>query len=377
MALITPDAVSITRICIFPELLMSGIGRYAINLSKALMAEGIQVDMFLTKSEGLLMEQLPKEVRLFIGKGSTKKSLRKFYAYLRNEKPDALITAHNHVNISSIWIKKLAFVPTKIMITLHTAMSKDDHSLEPRKKRIIKELCRFSYPFADHIVAVSQAVANDTAKHLNLDNKKIAVAYNPVFSLDMLSRAEQEVQHPFFMQSAPVFISVGRLTEQKDYFTLLRAFALVRKQQEAKLLILGEGEDREGLEALSKELNIEEDVSLPGFLDNPYAYLKRSDVFVSSSGWEGLPTVVIEALALAKPVVATDCPGGTAEILENGKYGHLVAVANATDLAQAMHKSLSSNWNAETLQQRAQVFSLEASAKRYLELLKIKPTPTQ
>ncbi len=366
----------VKRICIFPELLMSGIGRYAINLSKALMAEGVEVDLFLTKNEGLLMQQVPKGVRLFIGEGSTKKSLRKFYAYLREEKPDALITAHNHVNISSIWVKKLARVPTQIVVTLHTAMSQDDHAQSPRKKRIIRELCRFSYPLADHIVAVSRAVADDTATHLNLKSEKIAVAYNPVFSLDMLSRAQEEVEHPFFIQDDPVFISIGRLTEQKDYFSLLRAFAQVRVRQKAKLLILGEGEDRKGLEALIEELGLEDDVSLPGFLDNPYAYLKRSDVFVSSSGWEGLPTVVIEALALGKPVVATDCPGGSAEILEAGKYGHLVKVADPVALAQAMQESLKTPWDAAALQKRAEVFSLEASAKRYLELLRGKHDAT-
>lgn len=361
---------NIQRICIFPEVLQSGIGRYAINLSKALVAQGVTVDLFLTRDQGDLISQAPKEANLILGGGSTKKSLKMLHQYLRKEKPDALITAHNHVNVSSIWVKQLALVPTKLMITLHTAMSKDDHSLEPRKKRIIRELCRFSYPFANHIVAVSEAVADDTAEHLGLSRQKIEVAYNPVFSLDILSRAEESVEHPFFHQEAPIFISIGRLTEQKDYFSLLRAFAQVRLRQKAKLLILGEGEDRQGLEALIEELGLEEDVSLPGFLDNPYAYLKRSDVFVSSSAWEGLPTVVIEALALGKPVVATDCPGGTAEILEDGTYGHLVKVADPVELAEAMQDSLKKSWNPEVLHKRATAFSLEAAARRYLELLK-------
>ncbi|MCA9838054.1 MAG: glycosyltransferase [Trueperaceae bacterium] len=359
----------IRRICIFPEVLQSGIGRYAINLTKALSSLGVEVDLFLTRDQGDLIQQAPKEARLIMGGGSTKKSLKRLHSYLREEKPDALITAHNHVNVSSIWVNRLALSPTRVMITLHTAMSKDDHSLEPRKKRLIRELCRFSYPLADHIVAVSEAVADDTAQHLSLQRQKIAVAYNPVFSQAMLQRAEEAVSHPFFNQEAPIFISIGRLTEQKDYFTLIRAFAQVRVRQKAKLLILGEGEDRGRLEALTEELGLEDDVALPGFLDNPYAYLKRSDVFVSSSAWEGLPTVVIEALALGKAVVATDCPGGTAEILEGGQYGHLVEVANPVALAQAMLASLEKTWDAGRLAKRGADFSLEASAKRYLELL--------
>lgn len=360
---------NIRRVCIFPEVLQSGIGRYAINLTKALVAQGVEVDMFLTRAAGDLIKECPQQARLFVGGGSTKKSLIALHRYLRQEKPDALITAHNHVNAASIWVKWLARVPTQIMITLHTAMSKDDHSLQPGKKRIIKEFCRFSYPLADHIVAVSEAVADDTATHLGLRRDKIAVAYNPVFSSEMLSRADEQVEHPFFDQDAPVFISIGRLTEQKDYVSLIRAFAKLCSGQEARLLILGEGEDRQRLEALIQELDLHGGVSLPGFLDNPYAYLKRSDVFVSSSAWEGLPTVVIEALALGKPVVATDCPGGTAEILEGGRYGYLTEVANPEQLAQVMLESLQSNWDRDLLQKRAETFSLEASAKRYLEML--------
>ncbi len=361
--------MSTQHVCIYPEVLVSGIGRYAINLSEALIAEGVKVDLFLTQDIGDLKDQKPEGARVLFGGGSTKKSMLPLLKYLRNEKPDALITAHNHVNVTSILMKKLAFVPTKVMVTLHTAMSKDDHSMKPRVKRVTRELCRFSYPFSDYVVAVSNAVAEDTAEHLSLKRSKIDVAYNPVFSPELLELAEPKPDHEFFKQDAPIFISIGRLTEQKDYFTLIKAFAKVRENQEAKLIILGEGDDREGLEALVKELELSQDVSLPGFVDNPYAYLAASTAFVSSSAWEGLPTVVIESLAFGIPVVATDCPGGSSEILEDGKYGDLVAVADAAALANAMQTVLSKNHDLNLLKKRAAVFSREASAKAYLKLL--------
>lgn len=363
---------SIKHVCIYPEVLVSGIGRYAINLCEALIDQGVRVDLFLTQDIGDLKDQKPQGAKVLFGGGSTKKSLKPLFSYLRKEKPDALITAHNHVNVSSILIKKLAFVPTQIMVTLHTAMSKDDHSLKPRVKRVTRELCRFGYPFADHIVAVSDAVAQDTAEHLSLPKNKIDVAYNPVFSPELLNHANDIPEHPFYQQDAPIFISVGRLTEQKDYFSLIKAFAILRKKQEAKLIILGEGEDRAGLEELIVKLELNNDVALPGFVSNPYAYLAASSVFVSSSAWEGLPTVVIEALAFGVPVVATDCPGGSSEILEAGRYGELVAVADVSALANAMQKTLKKTPDVPAMKARASVFSREASAKTYLRLLEEK-----
>jgi len=137
-------------------------------------------------------------------------------------------------------------------------------------------------------------------------------------------------------------VAVGRLQMQKDYPTLLHAFAQVRKNRPVRLLILGEGKDRLALEELIKELGLEQDVSLPGFVMNPYAYMARASLFVLSSRWEGLPTVLIEALCCGTPVVSTDCPSGPREILRDGQYGQLVPVGDVDGLAQAIEAALNS-----------------------------------
>ncbi|MGB2886052.1 MAG: glycosyltransferase, partial [Dehalococcoidia bacterium] len=169
---------------------------------------------------------------------------------------------------------------------------------------------------------------------LGLPRKKIEVIYNPVITPELLEKAREPVDHPWFQPGEPpVVLGVGRLTEQKDFPTLLRAFALVRKERAARLVILGEGEDRPELKALVDELGIAEDVDMPGFVDNPYGYMAGAAVFALSSRWEGLPTVLIEAMALGKPVVATDCPSGAREILNDGRYGTLVPVGDAKRLA--------------------------------------------
>jgi glycosyltransferase involved in cell wall biosynthesis len=168
------------------------------------------------------------------------------------------------------------------------------------------------------------------------------VIYNPsVMASEVLEKAKSPLDHPWFKpDQPPVLIAIGRLEQQKDYPTMIKAFAEVRQAQPARLLILGEGRDRISLEKLIKEYGLDQDVSLPGFVSNPYAYLSRADLFVLSSRWEGLPTVLIEALCCGTQVVSTDCPSGPREILKDGKYGRLTPVGDVGALAAAINLSL-------------------------------------
>jgi glycosyltransferase involved in cell wall biosynthesis len=358
------------RICIFPETLNDGgIGRYTINLAEALLHQGTLVDIFLTRPVDASIRQPPQQARVFVGSGSTKTSLGKLYTYLRQEKPDALITARTYVNFSSIVVKKLAGVSSKVIITLHTPSSLDDQDGKSHLKKLYAQLACWLYPHADTIVAVSDAVAEDSARHFKLAKERIKVIYNPIVTPSLYSKSQEAFAHPFFPKGAPVILGLGRLVNVKDFATLIRAFGELRKTMSAKLLILGEGEERGRLEALVHELKLEADVSLPGFVSNPYPYIKAADILVSSSKFEGLPTVIVEALALGTPVVATDCPGGSREILQNGDYGQLVSTQNPTALAKAVMSTLTAVPDKAKLKERGQVFSMEASAQRYLELL--------
>ena len=138
-----------------------------------------------------------------------------------------------------------------------------------------------------------------------------------------------------------LLVAAGRLVPQKDYPTMLRALKIIRQRHDARLMILGEGEQRPRLEGLVKELGLESYVSMPGIVKNPYAYMARADLFVMSSAWEALPTVLIEALALGAPVVSTDCVNGPREILQDGRYGALVPVGDVSALAEAVAAALS------------------------------------
>ena len=201
------------------------------------------------------------------------------------------------------------------------------------------------YPWADGIVVVSDGVRNDLSDLTGIPYDRISVIYNPsVVKEEVQAKAKTTLDHPWFeANQPPVLVAVGRLQIQKDYPTLLRAFAQVRRSRAVKLVILGEGRERSKLEGILRELDLEQDESQPGFVENPYPFMAKASLFILSSRWEGLPTVLIEALCCGTPAVSTDCPSGPREILKDGRYGKLVPVGDSDSLAQAIEETLDGN----------------------------------
>lgn len=224
-------------------------------------------------------------------------------------------------------------------------------------------------------MTVSNGVAQDLARRADLPQNRIVTIYNPVVNQEIFElKTRQPVDHPWYAPGEPpLVLSVGRLNLSKDYSTLLKAFANLRSKRPARLMILGEGELRTELECLADTLGIAGDVALPGWTSNPFAHMARASLFVLSSAFEGLPTVLVEALACGCPVVSTDCPSGPAEILDGGRYGRLSPVGDAAALADAMAATLDSPLPPDVLRKRADVFSVDAAIDRYLQL--IAPAP--
>ena len=225
---------------------------------------------------------------------------------------------------------------------------------------------------ADAIVAVSDGVADRLAQATGLPRGSIRTVYNPVVGPELPTLAAEPVGHPWFRHGGPpVVLGAGRLVEQKDFPTLLRAFALVRRARPARLVILGDGPAGacEGLRAIAAALGCAEDLDLPGFVANPFAYMARAAAFALSSLHEGLPGVLIQALACGCPVVSTDCPSGPREILDGGRYGRLVPVGDHEALARAILACLDDPSGREERVARAAAFGLERAVDRYLELI--------
>jgi glycosyltransferase involved in cell wall biosynthesis len=235
-------------------------------------------------------------------------------------------------------------------------------------------LVRRYYPWADEIVAVSQGVADDLLELTDLPPSKVRVLPNPVVTPELVQRAAEPLDDPWFTAgAAPVVLGAGRLDQQKDFPTLIRAFAAVRSRRPARLVILGEGPERGQLESLVEELGITADVRLPGFVSNPFSYMARAAVFVLSSAWEGMPGVLIQAMACGAPVVATDCESGPREALAGGKYGRLVPVGDHLALADAIAGTLDA-LRPSLPPEALEPYTREGAADRYLRLLQIPAT---
>jgi glycosyltransferase involved in cell wall biosynthesis len=325
-----------------PSLRGGGAERVIINLAQGITERGLPVDLVLAAAEGALLDQLPPSVRVVdLRAGRVLRSLGPLVGYLRRERPRVLVSSLTHANVVALVAARLAQRATPVIATVHNTMSESTPQQGSWLRGLWPALTRTFYPWAAGVVAVSGGAADDLARITGFPRSEIEVIYNPVITPPMLALGGLTPDHPWLTsRETPVFLGVGRLTRQKDFPTLIRAFAEVRLTRSARLVILGEGEERPALEALAAELGVSEDVALPGFRSNAVSFMAASAVFVLSSAWEGLPTVLIEALAVGTRVVSTDCPSGPREILQDGRLGALVPVGDAPALAAAMSDAL-------------------------------------
>jgi glycosyltransferase involved in cell wall biosynthesis len=357
------------RIAFFlPNLAGGGAERVALNLLKGMLERDVSLDLVVADTEGPYLEQVPAGVRLVnLGTGRVTRAIPALARYLKETKPAGLISHLNHANVAAILAKELARSKTKLVVVEHATLSVNKSTL--RRGKFLPPAMKLLYPRADVIVGVSQGVADDLDHQLGFKAGTVKTVYNPVIDQETLSKASMPLEHPWFQAgSPPVYLAVGRFTPEKDFPNLIEAFALVRQQKNARLMILGEGELRPELEAQIESLGISDDVLLPGFVQNPYAYMSNASVFVLSSRWEGLPTVLIEAMACGCSVVATNCPSGPQEILAAGKYGLLVPVEDAPALAAAMIQTLDSPVDRSSSIDRGMYFSTERAVSEYLKL---------
>ena len=360
------------RVALFaPSVRGGGAERVMLQLAEGLVQRGVVVNLLLAQAEGAYLDQIPRGVVLHDLKAKrVMASLPGAVRYLRRFKPDVMLSFMTHVNLVALWARRWAGVKTRLAISEHNMLSLSDQGGDAFKYRLLPFLARRFYPWADDVIAVSEGVANDVASVAGLPAGRVRVIHNPVVTPKLMALAEEPLDHPWFAQHrVPVLLGVGRLEPQKDFRTLLRAFARLREARELRLLLLGEGALRDELEQMAVELGISEDVSMPGFAGNPYRYMRHADVFVLSSAWEGLPGVLIEAMACGCAVVSTDCPSGPREILRNGAYGKLVPVGDAEALAVAIGETLDNPASSARVVERARDFSQEVIVDRYIDRL--------
>ena len=359
-----------TRVAIFaPSMAGGGAERGAVKLAEGLVRRGFDVDLVLATAEGPRLGEIPAEVRVVdLGARRVVGSLPALVRYLRREKPQGLASVLDHANVVALWACKLGRYSGRVVVIEQNTLSEAARNGKSRRDRMMPRLVRRFYPWADYVVGVSEGVTEDLAQFVRLPAEKLRVISNPIVAPEIGELARAPVDHAWFDGDAPVFVAAGRLRPQKDFPTLLRAFSHVRAKRPVRLLILGEGPERERLEALARELDLSSDVALPGATTNPYAYMARSTAFILSSRWEGLPTVLIEAMSCGAPVVATDCPSGPREILDGGRYGALVPVGDVHALAAAMDEALDGKLARPPLESWRR-YAIDAVVDEYVPLL--------
>ncbi|MDP1731600.1 MAG: glycosyltransferase [Devosia sp.] len=355
-----------------PSLQGGGAERVMVTLANAFAARGGSVDLVLVKADGIFLRDVSPEVHIVdLDAHGVIHCLPGLVRYLRRKRPHVLLSALKHANVAAIVARLLVGGTTRLAVSEHSTLSAAQASLSKATLRgkLLPLLMRFTYRHADAVIAVSSGVADDLSRAIALPRERVRVIFNPILA-DSLRSLSAEGLGPGidFGGDVPLILAAGRLVPPKDFGTLLRAFARLLEKRSARLMILGEGPLRAELEALVDELNLGANVSMPGFASNPYALMRRANLFVLSSIYEGFGNVLVEAMAVGTPVVSTDCPSGPAEILENGKWGRLVPVGDVEGLARAMDDALDDP-NPPDVASRAADFGVDRAVDDYLEVL--------
>lgn len=320
-----------------------GAQRTVAKLAAGISARGHRVDLVLAHATGPYLAELTADVRVVdLDARRLAAAVVPLARYLRAERPDVVMSALDYVNIVTLLARRVARVDVPVVVSERNTLSTAAAHSSSRRTRLMPRLVRRCYPWAEAVVAVSQGVADDLVATCGLRPDTLRVLNNPVVTPELARLRDGAVGHPWLARSeVPVVLGVGRLVPQKDFATLIDAFALLRRERAARLVILGDGPLRQGLWERVEAAGLADDVSLPGFTANPYPAMAAADVFVLASRWEGLPGALIEALYCGSAVVATDCPSGPREVLAGGRHGRLVPVGDPVAMAAALSDALS------------------------------------
>lgn len=365
---------SVKKVAIYLDTLQGyGADRVLVKIANGLANRGIQVDFVLARKSNKADQDLHPAIQMF-GLQSSRVNVAKnvfgLTRYLRIHQPDVLFSSIHFNNVTATTALMLSGVKSKLVVRQANTLRYQLKSYRFPIGSALLFCTRMAYKRADLIVSQSKGMSRDIKSFMKADAKKVHLIYNPTVTPSIFEQAQQPTNHAWFDQrSAPVILAGGRLKSQKDFTTLIQAFAKVKQHVlDARLVILGEGPQRQELEDLVVQLNIADSVDLAGFQKNPYAFIAMTDVFVLSSQYEGLPNILIEALALGKKIVATDCESGPAEILKYGKYGKLVPTGDPDQLADAIMDSLEEPLACFRKPQAIEDFNQDSQVEKYIEV---------
>jgi glycosyltransferase involved in cell wall biosynthesis len=353
-----------------PSLLGGGAERIMVILANEFAMRDIQVDLVLSKAIGPYLKDVQPNIRIVnLNAKRLIYSIIPLIRYIRKEKPKVMLSALNSSNIIAVIARNISGIRFKLVISERAVSSvalKDNPLI---RAKFIPLLIKVFYKKADAIIAVSAGVADDLVSQYNQSRDKISVVYNPIVTNQLIKLSNEKFSHKWFRnKEVPVILAIGRLTSQKNFVLLLDAFSLLLETNDARLVILGEGESKNNLIEQVSRLKLKDKVIFPGFETNPFKWMKNASLFVLSSDYEGLPGTLIQAMACGTPVVSTNCQSGPKEILENGKWGRLTPVGDVRLFAKAMVDTLAEKKHPD-VKQRAQYFNVTNGVNGYLKVL--------
>lgn len=361
-----------------PTLSGGGAERTVIQLANGFADQGLEIHLGvcnIIKENAKLLPEVNTNVQLVDLKcGRVSSAIIPLKKLMQAEQYNWIISTLDYCNIVVTFAKKLARVNTQLIFREVSTPSKNIN-MRGFSKYIFKFLININYKAAHSIACVSKGVENDFRKYYNYKINNLITIYDPVLEDTYFSKLKEPIKHHFFNDDNKVILAIGRLTEAKNFSFLIRSFKLLHNQHpETRLIILGEGELRSELEILIQNLGLSRAVDLPGFDSNPYAYFKYVSLFVLSSSWEGLPGVLIQALASKVKVVSTNCPSGPMEILHNSKFGLLVECNDQISMTAAMQQSIFGNYveySNSDFETHIQQFYIKNVLQQYLVLMGI------
>lgn len=360
------------RLLIFiPSFGDGGVERMLVNLAGGFAALGVDIAFASKIEHGPYLDRLLPAVRRIVLASRNDRALTAELAdSLRAERPAVLMSAKERDDrIALDASRSLGQAAPRCFLRVGTSIATRENARKSLRLKawLHRRALRKLYARCDGLLANSEGVARELIDYVGVAPERVNVVPNPTVTPDLEILAQEPLEHDWFAPGQPpVILGIGRLSRAKDFPTLIQAFALLRARRPCRLAILGEGGQRQALENLARRLGVAEDVSLPGFVSNPFAWLKRASLFVLSSQREGCPNVLIEALALGTPVVATDCPSGPREILAGGEHAPLIPVGDPEAMSAAMAATLDAPPPAEFLREAVRSYTVENSARAYL-----------
>ena len=352
----------------------SGVDRVVANILPELCHSSWQFDLVGIRGYGPHPKNIPANVTLRrIPSGSKKALLPGLIWYLLRHQPQTLLCANHALNRAALLARRLTGRPERVAIRMGMSLAAKGEKMRPRARQALFASMRRWYPQADAVIAPSHGVGRDLIRYAGVSEDRLYIIPNPIITEQFPALCNEVVDHSWFRDDAesPIILSVGSLEPRKDFATLIDAFARVRAKRLCRLVILGEGRERERLLNQARQLNIFEDVDLPGYTTNPCPYMRKASLFVLSSHREGSPVALVEALACGTPVVSTDCPNGPSETLQNGKVGKLVPVGDPEPMARAIEQTLDSPPPSNFLKGAVSEHRSDLAAKRYLQAMGI------